>query len=95
MPTISTPVTIRCHHDDDEVRHGVAMDRLRLMATYARGYSVACDCCADEGLDLEDCGGLRVFNANRKPCATYRGRQYVALENSDRTIAIYSRLVRN
>ena len=36
---------IRCHHDADEVRDAVKFDRLRLMATYSRLYSVACDCC--------------------------------------------------
>jgi hypothetical protein len=87
---------IRCHHDADEVRDAIAFDRLRLMSQYARGYQVACDCQKrEETIAVEDCAGLSVYNANHKPVARFTGKQYVASENADRSIGIYSRLVRN
>ena len=76
--------TVRTHHDDDEIREAVRMDRLRRMATYSRLYSITCDCCANDGdSDEENCEGLSVFNRNGKPCARFHGRQYRGLANPD------------
>jgi hypothetical protein len=85
---------IRCHHDDAEIRYAVEMDRLRLMGTYPRGYSVMCDCSRDHRLNVEDCAGLYVRNSRGKPIARYHGQQYRAVENAHGAVAVYSTLVR-
>lgn len=88
---------VQVHHPAEEVNQVLALDgKLRLMGQFPRYYSVFCDCCASDGkLDPEDCAGLRVHDRRGNPVATFRGKQYRAIENSDRTIGVFSTLVRN
>lgn len=95
--SVATRVSpIRTHHSAGEILQGLEMDKLRLMATYASGYSVACDCCANDSDtdDEENCGGLTVHNRRGNPCARFQGQQYRGLQNGNGTISIYSTLVR-
>jgi len=93
--SVASRAAIRTHHHVGEGRDAAAFDRLRLMATYSRGYSVICDCCANDGdRDEENCGGLRVYNWCGNPVAVFRGTQYRAIENASGAISVYSTLVR-
>lgn len=88
---------VRVHHDADEIRQAIGLDRLRQMAKYPRGYSLSCDCSRNDS-DLpfdKDCEGLTMFNRRGKPVARFTGRQYVAAQTLDGGVAVYSRLIHN
>jgi hypothetical protein len=84
--------SLRVHHDADEIRQAIGLDRLRQMAKYPRGYSVSCDCQRD-GIAPELCEGLTMLNHRGSPVARFTGRQYVAAQTLDGGVAIFSRLI--
>ena len=88
---------VQVHHDVEEVNEALRIDgRLRLMGTFPKHYTAYCDCIASDGrVDPEDCGGLRVHDRRGNPVSVFRGRQYRAVENRDRTVRVYSTLVHN